>query len=460
MIKKKLIFVTNLLDYFSEKLIELIINKLKLKKMKKIYMFVLAVLITGTAVIGQNLTFPAGKILDQKQISKIKLHQSPSNAKSDSRWYCYGETMDLLLGGIAEFAGNYIFPDSTMQVVYSGGVLAGTWIHKIAEVVDPSAELFNDATLYPGELYLPKTSSYTLDSIQFCTFYMRGHKTPTAVDTLLVEVAVADYPGAFAYFAPSSPVCANLGTDTVKMVDLAYTQATNSFGMNPHTDFKIPLTAATAVDTLDNGLNVISIETNLSIGAGQHFYVSYSFIPGYTWTPNADSMAAHNSLRMLSLNEGPGNFPTYTKNDWNVSDILPQDVRYDAAGGWNGSYIPSFAYMGGATNSYDYIHHYIFYKCTGVSGYDFVSVPENETENGLSNAYPNPVQGSLIIPVKTNDPNAVVIITDMLGQEIMKFSNISNGQVIVNTSELNAGLYFYTLQSGKNTSTKKFTVVK
>ncbi|HNW88648.1 MAG TPA: T9SS type A sorting domain-containing protein [Bacteroidales bacterium] len=430
--------------------------------MKKVYLFTLAFLITGAVSMGQNsLTIPSGRTLDQKQISKIQLHQSTSNAKSDSRWYCYGETMDLLLGGIAEFAGNYIFPDSTMQVVYSGGVLAGTWIHKVAEVVDPSADFFNDATLHPGELYLPKTSSYTLDSIQFCTFYMRGHKTPTAVDTLLVEVAVADYPGPFVYFPPSSAVSVNLSTDTVKMIDLAYTQATNSFGVTPHTDFKIPLTAALAADTLDNGLNVINIAPNLTIGAGQHFYVSYSFVPGYTWTPNADSMAAHNSLRLLSLNEGPGNFPTYTKNDWNVSYILPQDVRYDAAGSWNGSYIPSFAYMGGATNTYDYIHHYIFYKCTGVSGYDFVSVPENETENGLSNAYPNPVaQGSLIIPVKTNDPNAVVIITDMLGQEIMKFNKISNGQVVVNTSGLNAGLYFYTLHSGKNTITKKFTVVK
>jgi len=429
--------------------------------MKKIYFLALSILFIGTAIGQNSLTFPAGKVIDQKKIIKHKTIQSNNPSKGTSRIYNYGQAMDQLLQGAGQYNANFIFPDSTMQVNYSTG-LGGTWIHKLADVFDPTAAPFNDVTYYPGELQLNKTSSYTLDSIYFDGYYIRGHKTPTAVDTLIVEVAVASFPGAYSYFGPGA-LATNLGTDTVKFVDLAYTQSTNSFGVNPHSTFKVPLTAAVADDTTAFGDNYIGVKTNLTIAAGQHFYTSISFKPGYTWVPNVDSMTANNSLRFLSLDENPGNFPTYTKGDWNVSYILPQDVRYNNAGGWNGSYIPSFAYMGGATNTYTYIHHAIDYKITGVSNYGMVSVQENNAEaNALGNAYPNPVNSSsdLIIPVNTKDSHASVKITNVVGQEIMSFNSITNGQVLVNTSNLNSGMYFYTLQSGKNTTTKRFTVIK
>lgn len=431
--------------------------------MKKIYLFVLTALICGTTVKGQSsLTCPAGKNLDQTQITKFKPHESPSTQKGVSRWYNYGETMDLVLGGLGTYAANYLFPDSTMQVVYTGGVVGGTWIHKIGDVLDPTVYFFNDPTTYSGELNLIKESTYTLDSIEFYGFYMRGVQSPSVVDTLLVEVKVNSFPGSFTYFGPTSQVSINLGVDTVMFVDLLYDQATNSFGYTTDYSFKILLTEALANDTLDNGINVIGVAPDLTITANMHFYVSYSFIPGYPWLPNEDSMVNNNRLRFLSLNENPGNFPVYSKHDWNVSYILPQDVRYNVAGGWNGSYIPSFAYMGGTTNTYSYTHHAIYYKCTGVSDFGIVSVPEYETEAALADAYPNPVtaNSSMLIHVNVNDDNASLIITDILGQEVMKYNKISDGKVVVNTSGLNAGIYFYTLVSGKNTTTKKFTIVK
>jgi len=431
--------------------------------MKKSYLLILTVLICGTTVCGQNsLTFPAGKNFDQKQITKIKPHDSQSNQKGVSRWYNYGEAIDLILGGPGTYAANYLFPDSTMQVVYTGGVVGGTWIHKIGDVLDPTAYFFNDPTNYTGELSLLKESTFKLDSIEFYGFYVRGAQSPSVVDTLLVEVKINSFPGSFSYFGPTSQVSINLGVDTVMFVDLLYDQATNSFGYTADYSYKIPLTETVANDTLDNGINVIGVAPDLTITANKHFYVSYSFIPGYTWTPNEDSMVNNNRLRFLSLNENPGNFPVYTKHDWNASYILPQDVRYNVAGGWNGSYIPSFAYMGGATNTYSYTHHAIYYKCTGVSEFAIVSVPEHDTEPALADAYPNPVcvNGSLIIPVKNIDADATLVVTDIVGQEIMRFNQISDEKVVISTSGLNAGIYFYTLISGQKSYTKKFTVVK
>ena len=91
-----------------------------------------------------------------------------------------------------------------------------------------------------------------------------------------------------------------------------------------------------------------------------------------------------------------------------------------------------------------------------------VAQENNAEANALGNAYPNPVNSSsdLIIPVNTKDSHASVKITNVVGQEIMSFNSITNGQVLVNTSNLNSGMYFYTLQSGKNTTTKRFTVIK
>lgn len=429
--------------------------------MKKMYYLIFVLLISGNTVFCQSLlSFPSEKTIEQKQNLKITKQLDPSK-DATSRWYNYGDAIDLLWGGgVGEYSANYLFPDSTMQVEYSGGVIAGTWIHKIADVFDPTSSVFNDPTLFPGELNILKSSTYTLDSMEIYCVYMRGPSSSTAIDTLLVELKLGNFPtgtSGFSYFGPTSPVSINLGTDTTKFISLLYTHATNSFGYVPDYTIKIPLDESFANDTLSNGLNVVKIAPDLNVGPNQLAYVSVSFIPGYSWSPNVSLMVDYNRFRFLSLDEGE-NFPIYTKSDWNVSYILPQDVRYNDAGGWNGRYIPSFAYMGGASMTYSYVHHAIYYKITDPD----VSVPENGFNETLANAYPNPVQANaeIIIPVRTNDPNATLVISDIFGREVKKFYNLSSDRVVVSTFDLNPGMYLYTLNSGNRTVTKKFTVVK
>jgi hypothetical protein len=421
--------------------------------MKKLYLIALVAVIACATATGQNsLIYPSNKVLDHQQISKIKLHQTASGTKSTmTRWYNYGDAMDLLLGGISELTANYLFPDSTMRVVYTGGVLGGTWIHKLGDVFDPTADAFNDPSTYPGAMHLYKANNYVLDSIEVYGIYQRGHKTPNATDTLIVEVNIADFPtgsGGYSYFAPSSIVSFNLNTDTTMFVDLLYAQATNSFDYTPHSTFKIPLTAAVAHDTLSNGLNVLKVATNLVALANKHFYVSVSFKPGYTWVPNVDSMAANNSFRLISMNEGSGNFPFYTKHDWNVSYIIPQDVRYNLAGGWNGEYIPSFAYMGGSTNTYDYIHHAIYYKARVTT----TSIGENK--NAAFDIYPNPASESITIdyPVNQNDnPFAEIYTID--GKLIQRVA-IAQEKTEVNISSLSSGIYFVKINGNHGVANK------
>jgi hypothetical protein len=429
--------------------------------MKKVYLSILSLVFVMAAVAQNTVNFPSNKVLNSN-ISNHAIKHNPSQAKStNSRWYCYGETMNMVVGDVSELNANILFPDSTIQVQYSTG-LGGAWIHKLGDVFDPSCTYFNDPAYHNEELSLLKNSSYTLDSLEFVCVYARGTKYPTAVDTMLIEISVNAFPGTYSYFGPTSAVSVNLGTDSTKFVDLAYKYSNNTFDYTNKVQFKVPLDAAFAVDTLDNGLNVIDIAPNITIPAGSHFYASYSFIPGYAWVPNVDSATKVNTFRFISYDENPGLFPVYTKRDWNVSYILPQDVRYNAAGGWNGSYIPSFAYMGGSSNTYSYVHHYVFYKCTGVSNYGYVGVNEVSAENPLQNAYPNPAMNgeTVTIAYSSVDKNAVIEITDLVGNTIMTLSNLENNKVTFSTSDMASGMYYYTLKSGKQTYTKKFSVVK
>src|SRR5204863_8767587 len=113
------------------------------------------------------------------------------------------------------------------------------------------------------------------------------------------------------------------------------------------------------------------------ITAGKYVVVGIQFKPGYTWTANVDTLASMNSVRFISNKQNPGNnppttfgFPTITKNDFNISYIVPQDVRYNVGGGWNGRFVPSYAYMG-SVPTYSYEHHWLQYKVnTLLVGYD------------------------------------------------------------------------------------------
>jgi hypothetical protein len=401
------------------------------------------------------LTFPSNKVLDHHQISKLKIHQTTSGDKTAmSRWYNYGDAMDYQLNGSGQYTANYLFPDSTMRVEYGGGVLGGTWIHKLGDVFDPTSWVFNDPTFYPGAMHLYKANNYVLDSIKVYGYYVRGHKTPTAVDTLIIDVAIANFPtasGGYSYFGPTSGVSYNLYTDTTKFVNLAYTQSTNTFGVNPHTTYKILLTAAVAHDTNVDGTNKLGVAPNLVVLANKHVYVSVSFKPGYTWVHNVDSMTANNSFRFLSMDENPGNFPVYTKNDWNASYILPVDVRYNLAGGWNGSYIPSFAYMGGVTNTYSYIHHAIYYKATVTT----TSVNENGNENNTFTIYPNPAGESFTIDHALNPGyNSVVEIYSLDGK-LMQQIAIEQSKTEVNISSLSSGIYVVKITGNNEVYTRK-----
>ncbi|OQA00890.1 MAG: hypothetical protein BWY70_00564 [Bacteroidetes bacterium ADurb.Bin408] len=333
--------------------------------MKKLIYILVFSLISVQLTVGQNEMLPVnGKVKNIQNLDLpfyLNTMYNNNNSKSGvSRWYNYGETMQLYLGVTSPMYGNFLFPDSTILVNYTGGY-GSAWVHKLADVLDVTSVMFNDPTIHPNALTLDAMSNYKLDSLHFHCKYDRNIADPNIVDTLMFEVSVNDNL-LQAYFAPGilSP---NFTTDTVFMKRLPYNYQTNALNLANKKIYKVPLTAQTYADSLTNGIHIIKIATDSlpKVNAGKYVVVAVTFIPGYTWVANTDILDNKNNVLFISYKERDNFFQVYTKKDFNVSYILPSDVRYNAAGSWNSNFIPSFAYLG-TTPTYNYEHHLIYYK--------------------------------------------------------------------------------------------------
>ncbi|HRG58975.1 MAG TPA: T9SS type A sorting domain-containing protein [Bacteroidia bacterium] len=437
--------------------------------MKKIYSLIL-VFAFGThfvSIAQNNNTVKQAPSKDFGPLnSKYKLNHSQStNRAATDRWYNFGEAMDLFNQGSSVLYANNLFPDTTILVDYGTSGYSGPWIHKLADVLDVRSAFFNDQNIYPGELNpsIDFLTYYNLDSIAVGFLYSRGLSDPNIVDTLLIEVAKAGNLQT-SYFGPAAAtLVSNLNTDTVYFKNIPYTQATNSFGVANKYAVKIPLTAAMEFDTLDNGLNYIETVIPTSalgdIADNNLVISSLSYIPGYTWNTNIDTLDSKNAFRFISYKEIDGQFFNYTKRDWNISYIVPQDVRYDLAATWNDRFIPSVAYMGGTSATYNYEHHFIYYKVSAglvglnekaESGFDFITAP-NPADNSASIALN--VKDNSNVGVQISDITGKVVLTRNLGQLMQ-----GTYRETIETSDLASGLYNITLNVNGAQISKKLTV--
>lgn len=406
-----------------------------------------------------------------KQVN-LKSLTPHSYSKGTTRWFNYGEAIDSLFGGVATIYGNILFPDSTIIVEYSGPTYGGPWIHLIGDILDAHDFDFNDPSLFPGSLAITNSSTYKIDSIALYGIYER-HTVDSIVDTLEIEVAVNNVLPK--YYFVGSAINTNLNADTVYIHGLTYSFANNSLGLAGKKTYKFPLTKQFYADSLANGLHYIEILTAdlPTVTANKYVVSSVKFIPGYSWIPNVDSLADFNAFHFLSFLENPGNWPAYTKRDFNISYIIPQDVRYNLSPspGWNGLYVPSFAYMGGTpitTDDYSYEHHLIYYlvncqtNCGNVSVDDYSSNKQFQ----LGDAYPNPTntESEFVIPFNLSSlsEQMELVIYNQLGQVIqtIEYTNIAQGdhQIRINASELTSGMYYYSLTVNGDRLTKKLFV--
>lgn len=389
-------------------------------------------------------------------VKKFVKNRDNNSKTAKSRWYGFAFALDDQLGNIATLSANNIWPDSTILVDYGTSGFSGPWIHAIGEAINPTSTYFDPAD--PNDLKINKYMPYTIDSIGFYCIYYREANTASAVDTLQFQVLIGG-DGNYYWEQGNNPwVMSDYGTDTLWFKGIKHDALVNHSTDPMYMNYKLPLTAAMADDTLSNGLNYFKVPVNLSIPAGETFVTAVQFIPGFTWTANTDTISNFNHLRFLSYEEngdggGSGTLPSYTKFDWNCSYILPGSWMYNAT---SSVYAPSYAY----TAPFGYEHHWIEFKLTADET-GFANTKVNNLSVGQNQ--PNPFNGTTTINYSLNTKeNVSLIVYNVAGAKVMEISEglktAGNHTIQLNAGQLNAGVYYYTVSAGDNNITKKMIV--
>ena len=310
-------------------------------------LFISGLLVAQHSPINRNLKSIQNPILFS---NADVAHQQSSNKATQSQWVDYATAYAGNYGSTPYgIIGNFLFPDTTILVNYGSGGYSGPWIHSVSQTFDLKA------MAYPNTgIGINGSANFTIDSIEILGTYFRPDNN--VVDTLIVNVVnVGANLSGISYFEGGT-INTNLNSDTVFMRDLDWNYPTKKVA-SPKSTYKIPLTQAFFAATNAQGLHVAKVSAgDLILGAANGvFAITLDFKPGYTWNANLDTLGVNKNGWLFGAYElnGNGTYPNYNKKDLNVSSLVTDVVRYNNAGGWNGSYIPSYAYMG-ATPGFQY----------------------------------------------------------------------------------------------------------
>ncbi len=417
---------------------------------------------------------------DQRSVKKVPLvfnkkskfalgnKQGQHTASTDEYWINWGDTRDLIFGSTAVAYGSYLFPDSTVLAEYGSNTWAYVDIHSAMDVLDVKSD---DWLAKPGFSW-NQFSSYTVDSLALWYVYNRTNPNASVVDTVIVKT-YADYAGATASnlyntWTGQTWTQTYFQTDTLACLIPKYVFSTNSPNPGSVTmvTVKIPLT------TQDSSANiadlVIKLPSIYNVGANKILFTSFTYKPGVAYS-TGDSIGGKklNDFRFISLEEqGADTYPYYQKCapakkywcDWNESSIVNNLTRYNVTNNsWNGYYIPLWAF----TKPYGLEHHGMWYKVTSTT----VGIKENEAGAGLQlgQNLPNPSTGKTQIDYLVPQNTDVVLeINDITGKKIMSINEghkaAGTHSILLNTRELNRGVYFYTLKAGGASLTRKMLV--
>ena len=422
--------------------------------MRKIYL-TLVLAMTIAFASAQNATFgPSVHFSDAKTtaMKKAIMTKRAADKTISSRWYDYASTMDVSAsGGQSKLAFSYLFPD-TLALVSYGTTNDKPWVHAIAIVIDPKSDWFGEDGNYGGEQLIDASTPYTVDSVEIYCGYTRN-TTAAIVDTLRFEIMTTDDANGMTQYHFLN--VSDYGVDTLFFKAFLRTGLISNSTTKQVIDVLLH-EADTA--TVGNGWNVYSIAPNAAVVAGEMLGVTVKFIPGYTYEDTTLISTTRNYFIFASMEEmGDNTYPTYAKRDWNTSQIIPSWATV-AGNDWETIYVPEWAFVQG----YSFENHLINYKITADAG--FVGV-ENATNNGLTvnQNRPNPFTGMTTVNYSLNKAASVdVTIYNVAGAKVMTINEgvktAGSHQVQINASDLQAGVYYYTLTADGYTVTKKMIV--
>jgi hypothetical protein len=374
---------------------------------------------------------------------------------ANSFWINYGWIEDSLKGGLSILNENYLFPDSTVKVLF-GTSYGAPWMHCISDVLDVKDPDFKTYKNFNFNEF----TTYSIDSLSIEYGYER-HSPAGIRDTLLFYLFNDVPPGNLktGHWSGATGWNTNFGVDTLAVKIPVYDHVHNApiaSGMNV---FKVVLGPS---DTALTYLKFKALKTNSFVVPQGHLAaVAVSFKPGYSYHSGDSLEKKGNIFSYASYEEnGAGTFPSYKKYYWNSSAIIPTSVRYnDDKLGWDSSFVPTYLY----TAPFNTERHQIYYKVTSLN----TGIREADTSPSgmhLGQNHPNPFNRTSVINYETSIAGRIRLeVYDISGRVVLVLDEGNklpgNYSLSIDAVNLKQGVYFYSMQvNGKTEQTRKMIV--
>jgi hypothetical protein len=427
----------------------------------------------GNHQVGKPASSP--KFID-KTTSAQKFNRSISNTGKSTgpndRWYSHLYIVDTLNFGTLSASAFPIWFDSMVRVNYTSGPSSINFA-AAGQVIDPSHyTLMNDPVLFPGEMNIGLTQSYTVDSIYFAGAYLKNPSRPVGIfDTLVFSVAPQQ--GYYYWVEPpatngvtwAEPYLPNPGMngDTLKLPGQMDPDSVRRIDTMPgYITWKVPVGDADRQQDSSGYFFwtdfAYPLPAPMVIPAGRNVSMTVAFKTGdQVMNPNVDSVNMYHRLYIQSWGSETLKMPYYwytdgsnPTNDRNMSSLM------FTTGDW---FIPTLAVEATQTNpvSFDYeFHNMMVHAKLPVS---VKKGPANILET--LNAYPNPANNEVNITFGSTKTDAYVTITNALGQVVASQKVVkgnSFNKVTFSTANLASGTYQYSVEADGYTSHKRLVV--
>jgi len=427
--------------------------------MRKIYLTLLLVAAFGWAS-AQSLTpnFHELKNMKFKSVEKTsissfnKAKQLQNTKSTATRWFYQPDAFNAFntSGDWADFLMFTVFPDSTMLWGDASDPTSHIFLHSMAVSMDPASPLFE--TNDPLQNFDINTE-YTFDSVAVGYIYQR-HTAANIVDTLVMQIQLNSF-GWTLQSSQYSWVQSIYGVSEMRIEAVLHKDFT--WDANGHPDanviatYKFPLTAGDT--TAPTQPSYIQKAIGDHIPAGVKVKASFTFIPGYTWTANTDSIGMYNQFSFITFgNASKGMHPYYEIGDHNTNAIFTTWEFRDSSD----TYSPAYFYI---ATPLSYQYHDVYMKFTALN----IGIEENTNVLEVKQNQPNPFTGSTTVNYTLNNSaNVAVVIYNVAGAKVMSINEgtkaAGSHSLRINASDLQAGVYYYTFTADGYTVTKKMIV--
>jgi len=408
------------------------------------------------------------------------------------RWYDYVDSVLALNSSVTQvtnIGGFNLWKDTTATFGYTSSGTPTYYQNKWTSYgmgLDVFAKAWDDTTLFPGQINVTASNSYTVDTVIIFGNYQRSYASAakTSVnDILRVRLVYGDgtstcaMPGGGIVFGSPSPYV----VDTVNFINMDYDSVNKganvgTTGLATVANYDITLTSA---DTATNFFKKIPVNLVVPSSTGGNIVgMSMAFITGDATYPaagdtvqRADGSMKYNEFFPDIVSDGNGttiNFPPYhpINVDATAGYFKQEGANSGDADGWTGQFLPNWAWTSsnpsaGSPSAFQYLptlFHVTCATCALMQTNVGVSTVKNITS---VTAVPNPANTQVTINFTlVNNSQVTISLTDMLGNTVatQNVANIGSGKATINTANLADGVYFYTVTANGERQTGRVAI--